>query len=63
MRIVLGTGQVCAFREYDQKSGWRQPVPPAKAREPYDNEVVKRWCESPVRIAVTVSNAKMDCEL
>jgi len=33
---------VRAFREYDQKSGWRQPVPPAKAREPYDNEVVKR---------------------
>jgi len=35
--------QVRAFREYDQKSGWRQPVPPGKAREPYDNEVVKRW--------------------
>jgi hypothetical protein len=35
--------QVRAFREYDQKLGWRQPVPSAKAREPYDNEVVKRW--------------------
>jgi hypothetical protein len=40
MESILLTGkQVCAFR----KLGWRRPVPPAKAREPYDNEVVKRW--------------------
>jgi hypothetical protein len=41
--ILLPGKQVRAFREYDQKLGWWQPVPPAKAREPYDNEVVKRW--------------------
>ena len=35
--------QMRAFREYDQKWGWRQPVPPAKAREPHANEVVKCW--------------------
>jgi hypothetical protein len=40
---VLAAWQlVRAFREYDQKLGRRQPVPPAKAREPYGNEVVKR---------------------
>ena len=46
--VLLPGKQVRAFRECDQKSRGRQPVPPAKAREPYDNEVV---------------NAKMDCEL
>jgi hypothetical protein len=40
---LLPGKQVRDFREYDQKLGWPQPVPPAKAREPYDNEVVKRW--------------------
>ena len=34
--------QVRAFREYDQKSV-AAAGPPAKAREPYDNEVVKCW--------------------
>jgi hypothetical protein len=41
--VLLPGKQVRAFREYDQKVGWWQPVPSAKAREPYDNEVVKRW--------------------
>jgi hypothetical protein len=41
--VLLPGKQVRTFREYDQKSGWRLPVSPAKAREPYDNEVVKRW--------------------
>jgi hypothetical protein len=37
LEIVLLPGkQVRAFRGYDQKLGWRQPVPPAKAREPYE---------------------------
>jgi len=40
--LLLGK-QVRAFREYDQKLGCRQPVQPAKAREPYHNEVFKRW--------------------
>jgi hypothetical protein len=40
--MLLPGKQVCAFREYDQKSGRRQPVTPAKAREPYDNDAVKR---------------------
>ena len=35
--------QVRAFREYDQKSKWRQLVVPTKARKPYDNEGAKRW--------------------
>jgi hypothetical protein len=66
--------QVRAFRECDQKSCWRQPVPPAKAREHYDNEVVKRWAAEIIRITVTqrdlsltggirMSSPKMDCEL
>ena len=41
-RRLLPGKPVRAFREYDQESVWRQPVPPVKAREPYDNEVVKR---------------------
>lgn len=41
--VLLPGKQVRASREYDQKLGWQQRVPPAKAREPYDNEVVKRW--------------------
>jgi hypothetical protein len=45
--------QVRAFRECDQKSCWRQPVPPAKAREPYDNEVVKRWTAEITKTTVT----------
>jgi hypothetical protein len=47
---------------------------PAKAREPYDNEVVKRWTAEITRTTVTqrdlsltggirMSSAKMDCEL
>ena len=60
----------------DQKSGWRQLVPPAKAREPYDNEVVKRWTAEITKNTVTqrdlsltggrdpvLPSAKMDCEL
>ena len=34
--------QARGFPRIHQKLGWWQPVPPAKAREPYDNEVVKR---------------------
>jgi hypothetical protein len=41
--VMVAGKQVPAFREYDQKLGRRQPVPPAKARRPYDNEGVKRW--------------------
>ena len=33
---LLPGKQVRAFRGYDQKLRWRQPVPPAKAREPYE---------------------------
>ena len=58
----------------DQKSDWRHLVPPAKAREPYDNEVVKRWTAEITKTTVRqrdlsltggicVSSAKMDCEL
>ena len=72
--ILLPDKQVRAFRECDQKSGWRQLVPPAKAREPDDNEVVKRWTAEITRTTVTqrelsltggirMSSAKMDCEL
>jgi len=50
--MLLPGKQVCAFREYDQKSSWRQPVPPAKAREPYDNEAVKRWTAEITRTTV-----------
>ena len=32
--MLLPSLQVRAFSECDQKSGWRQPVPPAKPREP-----------------------------
>ena len=75
MGIVLLPGkQVRAFSECDQKSGWRQPVPPAKRREACDNEVVKRWTAEITRTTVTqrelsltggirMSSAKMDCEL
>jgi hypothetical protein len=45
--------QVRAFRDCDQKSGWRQQVLPAKAREPYDNEVAKLWTAEVTRTAVT----------
>lgn len=66
--------QVRTFRECDQKSCWHQPVPPTKAREPYHNEVVKRWAAEIIRITVTqrdlsltggirMSSARMDCEL
>ena len=41
--MLLPGKQMRGFREYDQKLGWRQPVPPVKAREPHDNEVVNRW--------------------
>ena len=33
----------CAPSANTIRNRWRQPVPPAKAREPYDNEVVKFW--------------------
>ena len=49
---LLPGKQVRAFRGYDQKLRWRQPVPPAKAREPYDNEAVKRWTAEITRTTV-----------
>jgi hypothetical protein len=51
--VLLPGKQVRALREYDQKSGWRQLVPPAKAREPYDNEVFKRWTAEITKTTVT----------
>jgi hypothetical protein len=72
--IPLPDKQVSAFRECDEKSRWRQLVPPAKAREPYDKEVVKRWTAEITKTTVTqrdpsltggirMSSGKMDCEL
>ncbi len=51
--VILPGKQVRAFRECDQKSGWRQLAPPAKAREPYDTEVVKRWTAEITKTTVT----------
>jgi hypothetical protein len=52
--VLLPGMQVRAFSECDQKSGLaRQPVPPAKAREPYDNELVKRWTAEITETTVT----------
>jgi Cys-tRNA synthase (O-phospho-L-seryl-tRNA:Cys-tRNA synthase) len=72
--VLLPGKQVRAFRECDQKSGWRQPVPTVKASGPYDNEVVKRWTAEITKTTVTqrelsltggtrMSSAKMVCEL
>jgi hypothetical protein len=36
-----------------RKSGWRHPVPSAKARAPYDNEVVKRCTAEITKTTVT----------
>jgi len=66
--------QVRAFREYNQKSVAAAGAA-RKAREPYDNEVVKRWTagrdhqnhftqhDLSLTGGIRMSSAKMDCEL
>jgi hypothetical protein len=72
--MLLPGKQVRAFSKCDQKSDWYQPAPPAKAREPYDSEVVKRWTAEITKTIVTqrelsltdgirMFSATMDCEL
>ena len=61
-------------RECDQKSCWREPVPPPKHASLTITTLSKRWAAEIIRITVTqrdlslaggirMSSAKMDCEL